>query len=201
MKAFKDFTLAGPFLLHFREVIKVRQERWIKFWKHSSFVFFQFNYSNHQSGNSILIVFFFNRFFWCLIIYLLTLNIFSTRPKKTKVLFFLVWKLINVYAALVGHRKTLTELTCKSASMLLLPFARQTYVYVWCTMIVIRKYGSFKYMFSIACFVWQHVVVQSCTWHLWLARQRSVYLELHTPLLQHYFNAKISHGSQNKQKS
>lgn len=115
VKAFKDFTLAGPFLLHFREVIKARQERWIKFWKHSSFVFFQFNYSNHQSGNSIIIVFFFNRFFWCLIIYLLTLNIFSTRPKKTKVLFFLVWKLhvINVYAALVGHRKTLIELTCK----------------------------------------------------------------------------------------
>lgn len=88
VKAFKDFTLAGPFLLHFREVIKARQKKWIKFWKHSSFVFFQFNYSNHQSGNSILIVFFFNRFFWCLIIYLLTLNIFNTCPKKTKVLFF-----------------------------------------------------------------------------------------------------------------
>lgn len=55
--AFKDFTLAGHFFFISEKLSKLDNKD-----GYSSFVFFQFNYSNHQSRNSIVIVFFFNIF-------------------------------------------------------------------------------------------------------------------------------------------
>lgn len=72
---------------------------------------------------------------------LLTVNVFQYVhvPKKNGL--YLMWKLIIVRAAVVGYRKMSVRLACRypTMRMLLLPFARQTYV---CTIIVRWKYDS-----------------------------------------------------------
>lgn len=55
-----------------------------------------------------------------------------------------MWKNIIVRSVIAGHGKTSVRLTCRwpTTRMLLQPSARQTYMYVCFTIIVIHKYGS-----------------------------------------------------------